>query len=141
MFHAFMQPTGDLVATAMAAGAFRRLLAAVEAAGLADELKKEGPFTLFAPSDEAFGKVPPEILEAVLGDREKLSAVLKNHVISGRLSSSDLARVPSVQTALGLRLVIAARPGVTINDARMGVSDIEATNGVIHVIDRVLMPN
>lgn len=141
MFHAFMQPAGDLLMTVTATGAFRRFLAALEAAGLADDLKQEGPFTLFAPSDEAFGTVPADTLEAVLGDREKLSAILRNHVVSGRLSSSDLARVPSVQTLLGLRLAIAARPGVTINDARMGVSDIEATNGVIHVIDRVLMPN
>jgi uncharacterized surface protein with fasciclin (FAS1) repeats len=131
----------DVVQTASENGQFKTLAHALEAAGLIETLKGEGPFTVFAPTDEAFEKVPKEKLDALLKDKEALAAVLKYHVVSGKVMSADVVKLDSAKTVQGKPLTIAAKDGkVKINGANVTKADIECNNGVIHVIDAVLLP-
>ena len=131
----------DIVQTAMDDGQFKTLAKALEAAGLVETLKGEGPFTVFAPTDDAFAKVPKEKLEALLNDKEALKAVLKYHVVSGKVMAADVVKMDSAKTVQGKPVTIEAKDGkVKINDANVTKTDIECKNGVIHVIDTVLLP-
>jgi len=130
----------NIVETAIEAGSFQTLVAAVEAAGLVETLSGTGPFTVFAPTDEAFSKIPKETLEAILADKEKLSAILTYHVVSGKVMASDVVNIKEAETVQGGKLSIDATNGVKINDANVIKPDIETSNGVIHVIDTVLLP-
>ena len=134
-------PQADLVQTAVAAGSFETLAKALEAAGLVETLKGEGPFTVFAPTDEAFAKLPAGALDSLLADREKLIQVLTYHVVPGRVGSSEVAALSSAATVNGKSLRIAAVDGkVKVDDATVIQADVAASNGVIHVIDTVLLP-
>ncbi len=130
----------NIVDTAREAGSFTTLLAAVEAAGLDDTLAGRGPFTVFAPNDEAFAKLPAGTVESLLADRTKLTDVLTYHVVAGRVTAADAAALPSASTVQGAELPITLNGGVQVGDASVVSADIEASNGVIHVIDRVLLP-
>ena len=133
----------DIVDTAVAAGSFETLVAAVQAAGLVETLKGEGPFTVFAPTDEAFAALPEGTVENLLleENRDQLVAVLTYHVIPGKVMSTDIAgQQLTVDTVNGASVDIDATDGVTINGANVVQADIEATNGVIHVIDAVILP-
>lgn len=134
----------DIVETAASAGSFGTLLAAVEAAGLAETLKGEGPFTVFAPTDEAFAKLPDGTVESLLQpqNRERLEQVLTYHVVPGRIMSSDLAgQETTAETVAGGELAIdATGSAVMVEGATVSQADIEASNGVIHVIDSVMLP-
>lgn len=133
----------DIVDTAVAAGQFETLAAALEAAGLVETLKGEGPFTVFAPTDEAFAKLPEGTVESLLEpeNREQLQAVLTYHVVSGKVMAEDAMELDSATTVQGQDLTLTSMDGsVTVNDANVIQADIEASNGVIHVIDGVLMP-
>lgn len=134
------KPKMDIVETAIAAGSFETLVTAVQAAGLVDTLKGEGPFTVFAPTDEAFAKIPDADLQALLADQEKLTAVLTYHVVSGKVMAEDVAGMTSAPTVQGGSLSIDTSDGVRVNDATVITADVRASNGVIHVIDTVLMP-
>ena len=129
----------DIVDTAVAAGSFKTLATALGAAGLVDTLKGKGPFTVFAPTDEAFAKIPKADLDALLKDKAKLTAVLTYHVVSGKVMAADV-KAGKVKTVQGSDLNIATAYGVQVNDAKVIKTDIMADNGVIHVIDTVLMP-
>lgn len=131
----------DILGTAEAAGSFSTLLAAVKAAGLEEALKGEGPFTVFAPTDEAFAKLPAGTLESLLADPKQLESILLYHVSPGKLLAKDVAKIGFVGTLLGRDLAVTAMPdGVKINDAMVLAADVAASNGVIHVIDTVLVP-
>ncbi|GGC95205.1 fasciclin domain-containing protein [Halopseudomonas salina] len=130
----------DIVDTAVEAGSFTTLVAAVQAAGLVDTLKGEGPFTVFAPTDEAFAKIPAADLDALLADKEKLTAVLTYHVVPGKVMAADVAGLTSAETVQGSELKIDTSNGVMVDSATVVKTDIKASNGVIHVIDSVLMP-
>lgn len=133
----------DIVDTAIAAGSFETLVAAVQAAGLVDILKGEGPFTVFAPTDEAFAALPEGTVESLLEEenRDQLISILTYHVIPGRVMSSDIAgQTLSVETVQGMELAIDATDGVRVGEAMVVTADVEASNGVIHVIDTVLIP-
>lgn len=131
----------DIVDTAKAAGQFSTLLTAATKAGLVETLKGDGPFTVFAPTDEAFAKVPKDTLDALLKDKAKLKEVLLYHVVKGKVMAADAAKLDSAKTAQGQPIMIKAKGGgVTINGAKVIKADIEASNGVIHVIDAVLLP-
>jgi uncharacterized surface protein with fasciclin (FAS1) repeats len=131
----------DIIDTAVEAGKFKTLVAAVKAAELVDTLKGEGPFTVFAPTDDAFAKVPKEKLEALLKDKKALAAVLTYHVVPGKVMAADAVKLDSAKTAQGKSLKIASKDDkVTINGANVVKADIVCTNGVIHVIDAVLLP-
>jgi uncharacterized surface protein with fasciclin (FAS1) repeats len=131
----------DIVDTAASAGQFNTLVKAVQAAGLVDTLKARGPYTVFAPTDEAFAKLPPGTLDALLADPQKLASVLKYHVVSGKVMAKDV-KTGNVKTVEGQALrLVASGSGVRVNDATVVKTDIEASNGVIHVIDRVVLPN
>ena len=130
----------DIVDTAVAAGSFNTLVAAVKAAGLVDTLKSPGPFTVFAPTDEAFAKLPAGTVEALLKDKEKLTAILTYHVVAGKLMASDVVSKSSLKTVQGQSLKISTSGGAKINNANIVKTDIEASNGVIHVIDTVVLP-
>lgn len=130
----------DIVDTASEAGSFRTLLKAAQTAGLVETLKGKGPLTVFAPNDEAFSKLPAGSLESLLKDREKLGAVLKYHVVAGRLTAQSVSREKSLKTVQGKDLRVDTSGGVRVGPARVVKADIEASNGVIHVIDRVLLP-
>ena len=129
----------DIVDTAVAAGNFKTLAAALQAAGLVDTLKGKGPFTVFAPTDEAFAKVPKADLDALLKDKAKLTAVLTYHVLPGKVMAKDV-KAGSVKTVQGGVLTLATAGGVTVNGAKVTAADITADNGVIHVVDAVLLP-
>jgi uncharacterized surface protein with fasciclin (FAS1) repeats len=137
-----MEEQFDIVDTALSAGNFSTLAAALGAAGLIETLKKEGPFTVFAPTDQAFAKIPPQTLSSLLQpeNKEKLAAILTYHVVPGRMTAHDVANLNSATTLQGQSLTISKRDGVKINDAKVIAPDVEATNGIIHVIDTVLMP-
>lgn len=136
------QATGDIVETAEAAGSFATLLQAAQAAGLVDVLKSEGPYTVFAPTDEAFAKIPEADLNALLADPEALSAVLLYHVVPGRVSASQVVEMDSAETAQGETVSIEVADGsVRVNGALVVATDVEASNGIIHVIDTVLLPS
>ena len=133
----------DIVDTAVAAGSFKTLAAALKAAGLVDTLKGEGPFTVFAPTDEAFAKLPAGTVEGLLKpeNREKLKAVLTYHVVPAKAMSKDLKDGQSVKTVNGQELTVKVDGGaVTVGDAKVAKADVAASNGVIHVIDSVLLP-
>lgn len=133
----------DIVDTAVEAGTFTTLVAAVNAAGLAETLKGEGPFTVFAPTDEAFKKLPAGTLDGLLKpeNKEKLGSILKHHVIAGKVGSQDIAgKTFKRKSVEGSELSIDASKGVKIDGATVVTPDILATNGVIHVIDAVIMP-
>jgi uncharacterized surface protein with fasciclin (FAS1) repeats len=130
----------DIIDTAVAAGQFKTLAKALTAAGLIDALKGEGPFTVFAPTDEAFAKIPAKKLEALLEDKEALTRVLTYHVVSGKVMAKDVAGMTSAKTLAGPALTIDASKGVKVDNAKVTTADIVASNGVIHVIDTVLMP-
>ncbi len=131
----------DIVDTAVAAEKFKTLVAAIKAAELVDTLKGKGPFTVFAPTDEAFAKIPKEKLDALLKDKKALTAVLTYHVVPGKVLATDVVKLDSAKTAQGMSLKIVAKDDkVTINGVKVIKTDIVCKNGVIHVIDAVLMP-
>jgi uncharacterized surface protein with fasciclin (FAS1) repeats len=131
----------DIVDTAKAAGSFDTLLTAATKAGLVETLKSEGPFTVFAPTDEAFAKVPKAALDALLQDKARLKEVLLYHVVKGKVMASDAAKLSSAPTAQGQSIAIKGIDGkMMINNARVIKADIDTSNGVIHVIDAVLLP-
>lgn len=129
----------DIVDTAVAAGNFTTLVTAIKAAGLVDTLKGKGPFTVFAPTDEAFAKVPKADLDALLKDKAKLTAVLTYHVVPAKVMAKDV-KAGEAPTVNGKPLKITTDKGVMVNNAKVTATDIQASNGVIHVIDSVLMP-
>jgi len=129
----------DIVDTAVKAGNFKTLVTAVQAAGLVDTLKGPGPFTVFAPTDAAFAKVPKAQLDALLADKAKLAKVLTYHVVSGAVMAKDV-KAGMVKTVEGSDLTLATTGGVTVNGAKVVAADVKASNGVIHAIDTVLMP-
>jgi uncharacterized surface protein with fasciclin (FAS1) repeats len=122
------------------AGGFTTLAAAVEAAGLQEALSGKGPLTVFAPTDEAFKKIPKETLDGLLADKEALKSVLLYHVVSGEVMSKDVVKLKSAKTLNGAEVKIDAKDGVKINDSKVTKADVVASNGVIHVIDTVLLP-
>jgi uncharacterized surface protein with fasciclin (FAS1) repeats len=131
----------DIVDTAVAAGHFKTLVTAVKAADLVDTLEGKGPFTVFAPTDEAFAKVPKETLEALLKDKKALTDVLTYHVVPGKVMAADVVKLESAKTVEGKPIAIVAKDGkVTINGVNVVKTDIVYKNGVIHVIDAVLLP-
>jgi uncharacterized surface protein with fasciclin (FAS1) repeats len=131
----------DIVDTAVSAGSFTTLATALEAAGLVDTLKGPGPFTVFAPTDAAFAKLPAGTLEALLADKAKLTKVLTYHVVPGKVMAADVVKLKSATTVQGQNVTISTRPGVKVDDANVTKTDIVASNGVIHVIDAVILPN
>jgi uncharacterized surface protein with fasciclin (FAS1) repeats len=131
----------DIVETAVAAEQFKTLVTAVKAADLVETLKGEGPFTVFAPTDEAFAKLPKETLQSLLKDKEALSNVLTYHVVSGKVMAADVVKLEAAETVQGTPLKIEVKSGkVTVNGANVVKTDIVCKNGVIHVIDAVLVP-
>ena len=138
-----MERKSDIVETALAAKNFSTLAAALGAAGLVETLKGEGPFTVFAPTDAAFAKVPQQTLEDLLRpeNKQKLAAVLTYHVVPGKVTSHEVIAMNSATTLQGQKLNISRGDDVKINEAKLIITDVEATNGVIHVIDSVLMPS
>jgi uncharacterized surface protein with fasciclin (FAS1) repeats len=132
---------GDIVDTAVSAGQFTTLVKAVQAAGLVDTLKGTGPFTVFAPTDEAFAKLPAGTVAALLNDKQKLAQILTYHVIAGKVMS-DQVTTGAVQTVQGQSLKVRTEGGmIMVNDAHVTAADIITSNGVIHVIDTVVLPN
>ena len=129
----------DIVDTAVAAGSFKTLATALGAAGLVDTLKGKGPFTVFAPTDAAFAKIPKADLDALLKDKAKLAAVLTYHVVPGKVMAADV-KAGKVKTVQGSDLTLTTSKGVMVDNAKVTKTDIVADNGVIHVIDTVLMP-
>jgi uncharacterized surface protein with fasciclin (FAS1) repeats len=133
--------TADIVDTAVAAGQFTTLATALTAAGLVDTLKGPGPFTVFAPSDAAFAKLPAGTLESLLANPDQLRMVLTYHVVAGADSAAAVSQLQEAATVEGENVMIRATDGmVTINDATVTTADIAASNGIIHVIDTVLLP-
>ena len=130
----------DIVDTAVSAGSFKTLVAAVQAAGLVDTLKGAGPFTVFAPTDEAFSKLPAGTVDSLLKVIPQLTKILTYHVVSGKVLSSDVVKLDKATTVQGSDVKIDASNGVKVNDATVVTPDVEADNGVIHVIDSVLLP-
>ena len=134
-------PAADIVDSAVAAGNFKTLVTAVKAAGLVDTLKSPGPFTVFAPTDEAFAKLPAGTLEGLLKDPAKLKEVLLYHVVSGKVMAADVVKLKSAKTVEGTNLKIRAKSGaVMVDNAKVVQPDIACDNGVIHVIDAVMLP-
>jgi uncharacterized surface protein with fasciclin (FAS1) repeats len=134
----------DIVDTAVAAGSFETLVAAVQAAGLVDTLKGEGPFTVFAPTDEAFAKLPEGTIEELLKpeNKEKLQAILTYHVVAGKVMAADVVKIDAAKTVQGSEIMIMVKDGnVMLNEsATVAKADIMTSNGVIHVIDTVILP-
>lgn len=130
----------DIVEVAVGAGSFDTLVTAVKAAGLVETLQGEGPFTVFAPTDEAFAKIPPDQLEALLADKDALTAVLTYHVVPGKVMAADVVSLESATTVQGSNITIDTSDGVKVDGANVVTTDIEASNGVIHIIDAVIMP-
>lgn len=129
----------DIVDTAVAAGSFKTLATALTAAGLVETLKGKGPFTVFAPTDAAFAKVPKADLDALLKDKAKLTAVLTYHVVPGKVMAADV-KAGKVKTVQGSEITVSTSGGVMVDGAKVTATDIVADNGVIHVIDSVIMP-
>lgn len=131
----------DIVDTAVAAGSFKTLVTAAKEAGLVEALKGPGPLTVFAPTDEAFAKLPKGALEGLLADKEKLAAVLKYHVVSGKVMAADVVKLKEAKSLQGQTIAIEVKDGVKLNGTSKVVkTDIECSNGVIHVIDTVILP-
>ena len=133
-------PQQDIVDTAIAAGNFNTLIEAAKAADLVDTLKGEGPFTVFAPTDEAFAQIPAATLNSLLQDKEALTKVLTYHVVLGKVTSAEVIKLSSATTIQGQAVMIDSSNGVKIDDATVIQADIETSNGIIHVIDQVIMP-
>jgi transforming growth factor-beta-induced protein len=136
-------PAQDIVDTAVSAGSFDTLVAAVKAAGLVDTLKGPGPFTVFAPTDEAFAKLPAGTVEELLKpeNKSKLVAILTYHVVPGKVMAKDVVKLHEAKTANGQELTVKSQMGsVMVNNAKVVKTDILCTNGVIHVIDTVVLP-
>ena len=129
----------DIVDTAVKAGNFKTLVAAVQAAGLVDTLKGPGPFTVFAPTDEAFAKIPKATLDGLLKDKAALTKILTYHVVSGKVMAKDV-KPGMVKTVQGSDITLATAGGVTVNGVKVIAADVAADNGVIHAIDTVIMP-
>ena len=138
-FAALSAQAKDIVETAVGAGQFNTLAAALQAAGLVDTLKGAGPFTVFAPTDAAFAKIPKADLDALLKDKAKLTAVLTYHVVPARVMAKDV-KAGKVKTVQGSELTLGTTGGVTVDAARVVQADVIASNGVIHVIDSVVLP-
>jgi uncharacterized surface protein with fasciclin (FAS1) repeats len=136
---AFTVQAKDIVDTAVGAGSFKTLATALTAAGLVDTLKGKGPFTVFAPTDAAFAKIPSADLEALLKDKAKLTAVLTYHVVAGKVMAADV-KAGNVKTVQGSEITITTMGGVMVDAAKVIATDIVADNGVIHVIDSVIIP-
>jgi uncharacterized surface protein with fasciclin (FAS1) repeats len=130
----------NIVETAVGAGTFTTLVAAVQAAGLVDTLTSPGPFTVFAPTDEAFAALPAGTVEGLLADIPALTKVLTYHVVAGKVLAADVVTLTSATTVEGSDLTIDASDGVKVNGANVIATDIECDNGVIHVVDAVLLP-
>jgi uncharacterized surface protein with fasciclin (FAS1) repeats len=136
-------PAKDIVDTAVAAGSFKTLAAALQAAGLVDTLKGPGPFTVFAPTDEAFAKLPAGTVDELLKpeNKEKLAAILTYHVVAGKVTAAQVMKMNSAKTVNGVSVAISVDGGtVMVDGAKVIKADIMCSNGVIHVIDSVLMP-
>ena len=134
-------PSSTIVDVAIGAGKFKTLVAAIQAAGLVETLKGAGPFTVFAPTDEAFAKLPAGTVEALLKDKAKLTAILTYHVVSGAVGSDQVVKLKSAKTVNGKDVSIMVMDGkVMVGKAHVTATDIKASNGVIHVIDAVLLP-
>ena len=129
----------DIVDVAVKAGSFKTLVAAVQAAGLVDTLKGAGPFTVFAPTDEAFAKIPKATLDALLQDKAALTKVLTYHVVPGRVMAADV-KAGMVKTVNGQALTVKTEGGVMVDSAKVLATDVAASNGVIHMIDTVVLP-
>ena len=129
----------DIVDTAVKAGSFKTLVAAVQAAGLVETLKGPSPFTVFAPSDEAFAKIPKATLDALLKDKAALTKVLTYHVVPGKVMAKDV-KAGKVKTVQGQEITLKTEGGVMVDGAKVVATDVAASNGVIHVIDTVIMP-
>ncbi len=129
----------DIVDIAVSAGSFETLVAAVKAAGLVETLKSPGPFTVFAPNDDAFAKLPPGTITTLLQNIPQLARILTYHVVSGKLSKADLENVDSVTSVEGSAIAINASDGFEVKNATVLAADIEADNGIIHVIDNVIL--
>jgi uncharacterized surface protein with fasciclin (FAS1) repeats len=130
----------NIVDTAAQAGSFNTLVAAIEAANLVDTLKGNGPFTVFAPTDEAFAKLPEGTVDALLKDIPKLKKILTYHVVSGKVMAADVTKLKLAKTVEGSDVAIDASNGVKVNSSMVTTPDVAADNGVIHIIDTVLMP-
>jgi len=130
----------DIVDTAVSAGSFNTLVAAVKAANLVGTLKGAGPFTVFAPTDDAFAKLPAGTVDALLQDIPKLTKILTYHVVSGKVMAADVVKLKSATTVEGSTVKIDAANGVKVNESKVVTPDVAADNGVIHVIDTVLLP-
>ncbi len=139
--HGVDASTGDIVEVAVGAGSFKTLVAAVQAADLVDTLKSDGPFTVFAPTDDAFAKIPNDQLDALLADKAALAKVLTYHVVPGKVMGADVAKANTVKTVEGSSISIDTTNGVKVDGAAIVKTDIIASNGVIHVIDTVIIPN
>ncbi len=129
----------DIVDIAVGAGSFTTLVAAVQAAGLVDALKSPGPFTVFAPNDDAFAKLPPGTVQTLVQNPPQLARILKFHVVSGKLSKADLETLGSVTSLEGSPIPINCSDGFEVKNATVLAPDIEADNGIIHVIDTVIL--
>ena len=131
----------NIVETAISAGSFNTLVAAIKAAGLVETLSGKGPFTVFAPTDEAFAQIPEDQLNALLADKEALTAVLTYHVVSGKVMAEDVVKLSTAETVNGQSVDIMVMDGkVMIDGAEVVTADIAASNGVIHVINKVILP-
>ncbi|HEX2570902.1 MAG TPA: fasciclin domain-containing protein [Polyangia bacterium] len=130
----------DIVGTAIDAGQFKTLVTALKAADLVKTLKGPGPFTVFAPTDEAFAQIPADQLAALLKDKEKLTAILTYHVVPGQVMAADVVKLQTAKTVQGGSITIDTSDGVKVDGAKVIKTDIVAKNGVIHVIDKVIMP-
>ena len=135
------EATSNIIETATSAGSFTTLIDALNAAGLAETLQGAGPFTVFAPSDEAFAKIPESIRAALIADKDALTDLLTYHVVSGEVTSADVATLTSAETVQGSAISIDTSNGVKVDGASVVTADIRASNGIIHVIDTVLIPN
>lgn len=133
-------PKNDLIETARNAGSFKTLLTALEAAGLTDTLRSEGPFTVFAPTDDAFAKLPKGTLDSLLKDKKKLASILTYHVVPGRVMAADVVKLKEAKTVQGQSVKIDTSSGVQVDGARVIKPDVKSDNGVIHVIDTVILP-
>ena len=131
----------DIVDTAVAAGSFNTLATALKAAGLVETLKGKGPFTVFAPTDDAFKKLPAGTLEKLLADKAQLTKILTYHVVAGKVMAADVVKLTEAKTVEGSAVKISVKDGkVKVNDANVVKTDVGASNGVIHVIDTVILP-
>lgn len=130
----------NLVETAIDAGNFKTLVKAIQEAGLVDTLSIDGPFTVFAPTDQAFAKLPKGTIESLLNDKEKLTSILTYHVVPDKVMSKQVINIKNAKTVNGKNLSISTKNGVKIDNANVIKTDIECSNGVIHVIDEVLIP-